>query len=362
MVFCECLNRRGIDQGSVSELVHTLTSVLARDFDVKVGTSEITASAPELGVQDNVKRVVLVGASILKKVVPHLTGQGLEVVDLCTPGWKVTPESVSELAGQLSRMNPGSNTAFILDLYGNSVTRAIIFDGSSTVAMKGAGGYHLPGRVSVCTNEIFGNLIELTMPIFEAVAANIRIIVPPQPRYLFQPCCNDRHHCTNVGQQGHADRLLSDTVHLRTQLKKKVISFKSGLTWVMDTCCGVSGTDDKPVPDKLAALRGVMTQDGVHLTDEGSKNFAVNIVETLARVQSGKCGKKSALFSTAAVNISGGSRHIWHGFSSPVGSRPGPVDRQHGGKATPAKNRPHTSHGPYQGNGSGRWNRGGKKY
>jgi hypothetical protein len=124
----------------------------------------------------------------------------------------------------------------------------------------------------------------------------------------------------------------------------------------------VSGTDDKPVPDKLTALRGVMTQDGVHLTAEGSKNFAENIVETLAKLQSGKCGKKSAMSSSAAVNISGAGRHFWHGFSSPVGSTPDPVDRQHGGKATPNRIRPHTSHGPYQGNGSGRWGRGGKKY
>ncbi len=52
-------------------------------------------------VQDNVKRDVLLGASNLKEVGPHLEEEGYEVVNLCKGGWMISPESVSDIVKQL---------------------------------------------------------------------------------------------------------------------------------------------------------------------------------------------------------------------------------------------------------------------
>jgi len=131
----------GIDQGSSSELLHTVSKVLGRDFKIPVGTGITPASARTAdSVQEHVKRVVLVGASNLKKVVKSLEAEGLEVVDLCTPGWTVTPSNAEKLVNILKNGNPCHNTVYVFDLYGNSSFRATLFDGSTTMPVKLGGG------------------------------------------------------------------------------------------------------------------------------------------------------------------------------------------------------------------------------
>jgi len=213
----------GIDQGTVDELIEATKSVLNRDFNIPVGTGGPTpASAPDTGVLENVKRVVLVGASILKQVASSLAEEGFEVVDMCIPGWKITPDSISELKKKLESAKLSQNTAVIFDLFGNSCTRATLFDGSTTVPLKGVGGFHLPGKVSVCSEEIFTNLLDIAKPVIDATVGTIRLIVPPQPRHLFDPCCVDRSHCTNMGDPSHAGTVLAANLKLRAVLKRKM--------------------------------------------------------------------------------------------------------------------------------------------
>jgi hypothetical protein len=131
----------GMDKGTVDEILDTIRNVLSRDFNISAGTGGNAGSArADGGVQENVKRVVLVGASILKRVANILREEGYDVVDLCIPGWTVTPENVEALLAQMKNCNPCQNTAFIFDLFGNSCFRTTLFDGSTSMPMKGGGG------------------------------------------------------------------------------------------------------------------------------------------------------------------------------------------------------------------------------
>jgi len=213
----------GLDQGTVGELIDATKNVLNRDFNIPVGTGGTTpASAADTGILENVKRVVLVGASILKQLSSSLAEEGFEVVDMCIPGWKITPDSVSDLKKKLELAKLSQNTAVVFDLFGNSCTRATLFDGSTTVPLKGVGGFHLPGKVSVCNEEIFNNLLEIAKPAIDATVGTIRLIVPPQPRHLFDPCCMDRTHCTNMGDPSHAGTVLAANLKLRAAVERKV--------------------------------------------------------------------------------------------------------------------------------------------
>ena len=90
----------------------------------------------------------------------------------------------------------------------------------------------------------------------------------------------------------------------------------------MDTCAAVPVSEDKTVTDKLALLKLVTTKDGVHLTSVGANCVATNIAGKLEKLQEGTLGKKIALPPSAgSVNVSGGNRHHWHGFVSPVGTK-----------------------------------------
>jgi len=140
----------GIDQGTVRGLLHTIATVLDRDFKISVGAGLTPASTRTAdGVQEHVKRVVLIGASNLKRVVGDLQREGFEVIDLCIPGWTVNPVNVHKLVTTLKNSNLSQNSAVVFDLFGNSCFRATLFDGSTVMPVKEGGGYHLPGSVDV---------------------------------------------------------------------------------------------------------------------------------------------------------------------------------------------------------------------
>jgi hypothetical protein len=305
----------GLDHRSLVEVLSVMSLTLSRDFNITVSTRARPVSTMGVGdIQENVKRIVLVGASILKRVTPILIEEGYEVVDLCEPGWKISPESVTELENKVKQMASSSNTAFVLDLFGNSSFRATLFDGSTILPIKGAGGFHLPGEVGVCKEDIFARLVNAAKPVMDATGESLTVIVPPLPRYLHGPCCTNVAHCTNMGREGHKEMLLADTMGLRAILKRKTATISRGRHWVMDTCSAVHDPEQKTVAEKVEALRTAVAKDSVHLTADGYKNLARNIVVTVTKLQTLSTVSAASLFTGPA------RRNFWRGFSSPVGS------------------------------------------
>jgi hypothetical protein len=334
------------DKGTIHEILTSITAVLHRDFNITVGTGATTASAPKGGgVQENIKRVVLIGASNMKKIVPLFEAHGLEVVDMTVPGWVVTPGNVAEMVQKVKGVAPCQNTVYILELFGNSCTRVALFDGSTTLPIKGVGGYHLPGEVALCSDGIFFKLFEAVQPLLDAVGDHIRLLVPPLPRYMYHPCCGEQSHCTNVKTASYPETILMGNIRLRSLLKKKLAQGPNGTYWVADTCCMVSNANLKTVPEKLVELKGTFAQDGVHLTGLGYRNLAKNLCDLILQCQDVPLGSHRFQNKSAAVPLSGtGQRYFWRGFTSPVGSR-----KHHQGAnwVKAQKWRPHNSMGPY---------------
>ena len=333
---------RGLDKGSVDELLGSISEMVSRDFSVPVSASPVSASAViGDGVQANIKRLVLVGASNLRAIVGMLQAEGYETVDLTVPGWCVSPENVSELLAKLKNISLSNNTAVVFDLFGNSCTRVAIFDGSTSLPNKSAGGYHLKGEIVVCNDDIFDKLSDVVLPLFEMADSVPIVVFPPQPRYLFNGCCNDDTHCTNLKKEGFSESMLKTTIKLRTLLKKKLESKRSGPYRVMDTCAAVPEPAAKSVNDKLTELPAVSAKDGVHLTKVGYVNMTANLVHAIGMVQEGHTGK---IGSAAVSYVTGSGRHHWRGFTSPVGSKL--AGHQHGMHKW-ERSRPHHNHGPY---------------
>jgi hypothetical protein len=246
-----------LDQGHVGELVDSIACTLRTEFSIDVRTTgESCASAGE-GSAVGVTRLVTIGASVLKQVASELAKRGHEVTDMSVPGWKLTPESVMDIAERIKGLNLDNSAIVILDLYGNSCSRAVLFDGSMTVPQKGNPGYHLPGKVGLVTSEIFSNLVEASLPIVDAIGEKVTLMLPPQPRYLFSPCCDNRAHCTNVGNPDYSEKLLSETIKLRSVLKRKVLSKKMSKVWILDTCTAVPNPEEKSSSEKLDLLSSV---------------------------------------------------------------------------------------------------------
>jgi hypothetical protein len=191
--------------------------------------------------------------------------------------------------------------------------------------LKGGGGYHLAGEVEICSNEIFKNLVELVLPLLEVGGECMRVVLPPQPRYLFNGCCRLVSHCTNIGSDGYASKLLGDTVALRALLKKMLLPKLShkGKFWILDSCAALVDPSGLAIPERLKGLGGVSAYDGVHQTAGGYQTIAANIFSSIRDLSKGTIGKPNlTVQGTSALSVAGGARTFtWHGFHSPIGAR-----------------------------------------
>jgi hypothetical protein len=200
----------GMDQGQSREILCTIGSVLSRDFKVEISTGVTSASAMKGdGAKEQIRNLVVIGASNLKRSIPHLNALGYGTMDLCTPGWMATPDNVTNLVNQLQLAKFGPEVGIILDLFGNSCTRFIDYDGSVTKPLKiaGTGGYHLPGEVTVIGEDIFSKLIGVVKPILDEVPDLVKIVIPPSPGTLTANAAKTRLIAQMLGKRATRKRL-----------------------------------------------------------------------------------------------------------------------------------------------------------
>jgi hypothetical protein len=257
-------------------------------------------------------------------VVKPLEELGFEVVNLCVPGWVATPTNVEVMMEKVKAVPADLATVVIYDLFGNSTFRYENYDGSVFMPLKIRGGYHLLGEVTVSTDSIFSKQVETVRPLLESVPGSGCVVVPPQPRYLFNGCCADSEHCTNVPNKDHSSKLLAATMRMRENLKKKLHS-KLSKYWVADSCMacpGGTGGTDRVAADRIACLKDVCAADGVHFSVDGYRNIAVYLKNVVTDLCSGKLGKSNlSVHNTVSSAVSGTGQHFWRGISSPVGSK-----------------------------------------
>jgi hypothetical protein len=314
---------KGVDKGSQVELLSAIASLLNRDFGIPVGVRNDSGNAIKTGsTKETLRKLILVGASNLHRTANSLKQLGWDVVDLSAPGWVATPANVEEMANKLRQLEIDEGTAVVFDLFGNSAYRYESYDGSILTPVKIGGGYHLVGDVKLCTDSIFSRQVDTVLPLLEAAKGVWRIIIPPQPRYLYSGCCTAEGHCTNISSPSHAEKLMGDVLHVRDVLKRKLLNKLDGKFWLADSCMASTVSADKTAKERAESLRTVSAMDGVHYTGDGCNVFAHNIANTAQGLGTGKMGPYKKQFASSS-SVAGPGRvcnHYWKGVTSPVGS------------------------------------------
>jgi hypothetical protein len=77
-------------------------------------------------------------------------------------------------------------------------------------------------------------LIENTLPLLFELQKYNKIILPPLPHYLFRGCCPDYGHAGNVSEEGYLKEMLEGLTHLRSVLKKQIVSIGLDRVWVSE--------------------------------------------------------------------------------------------------------------------------------
>jgi hypothetical protein len=216
------------------------------------------------------------------------------------------------MISKTSGLHVDGSTAFIFDLLGNSAYRFEQFDGTQSLPFKANSKYHLAGNVVTCAPSTFKKLVEGIIPIIACKKDSVGLVVPPLPRYIFSGCCDQKDHCPNITDPDHPRKMLADIICLRNSLKKIVSSHGLTNTRVLDSCCVTKCTGTANTEMRLAAIRDVMSHDGVHYLSEGYANLADNCVTAMEETVR-KC-------ETAPVDSSQ-QKHFWRGFRSTVGAK-----------------------------------------
>jgi hypothetical protein len=242
-----------------------------------------------------------------------------------------TPDNIATLVEKLKNADPDDNTTVILELFGNSTFRYRQFDGTMALPFKASNGYHLEGEVGVCEDDVFLKLVATTKDLFDAIAPCVKIVVPPLPRHLYNPCCNNRKHCTNFKSEGYELKLLHSTTHFRPLLKDSISKMGVGRFFVLDGIGGLlgipAGENRGAAAEIVRELKNYCGSDGVHYTETGLANFARTAISAMEGVRSGSLTKSG----TDAKGISGkqsSGSYFWRGFISPIGHAGGKADRQ----------------------------------
>jgi hypothetical protein len=183
----------------------------------------------------------------------------------------------------------------------------------------------MQGPVVICDTEIYRRIVKTLGPVMLSAQDAVKVSVPPLPRYIFSPCCQNPRHCTNLNTEGAAEKLLNGVSGLRNLLKAECKKMNIQNHWILDgigTLAGVpvgqtAGSNKELLPE----LKDAVADDGVHLTTDGYRKLAQSIISAIDGIRSG------SLTKSLARNVSGpastGRDFFWRGFVSPVGDAAG---------------------------------------
>jgi hypothetical protein len=348
-----------MDRKVTTELVRILITALQKNFSISIG-SEVILPRASIASEDpqDIQHIVCIGSSIVKQLIPFLQALGYKVTDLSRPGWLATEDNIKTLIDTMSTLNIEPGIGIVLDLFGNCSFRYENFDGTQSLPFKEGGKFHMAGPVVTCNDDIFRRITRTLAPVLLSAQKEIKIVIPPLPRYIFDSCCGNTTHCSNLQNEEHVEKILSGTTRLRNVLKKEMAGMGVRGHWILDGVGSLLGTEpgksSGSVRDAVPELRSVLAKDGVHLTQLGNKNVAGSIVSALKKMQAGilKSDNSPAnLFSGPSTLVAKHKEYFWKGFISQTGDMVGRA-RQSAGCA-PSKRergRSHTGFKPYRRN------------
>jgi hypothetical protein len=306
---------RGMVSEASNELLSTLIKLLQCNFAIAANSEEIFSAEPawqESGFEK--KTVYIFGGSNMKNVIHLLDKEKFEIVDRTVPGWVPNPANLTQISNTLGSAAPGSMA--ILDLLGNVSYRYMQCDGTLALPYKMGGKYHFEGELLTLSQSTLVSILGSIKPSLSSTTCHL-CLLSPLPRHLHDGCCKSAEHCTNVGKDGHAEKILGELNAIRTSCENtlnhfgiKNYSMPDLLKLMMPACIGIS--------EYALSLKHLFKDDGVHLNADGMRCLA-NALTSLIGNQSGT-GEKPSTVRPSNVSGPRPRTFYWRGFVSPVGT------------------------------------------
>jgi hypothetical protein len=189
-------------------------------------------------------------------------------------------------------------------------------DGTLALPYKMGGKHHFEGEILTLSQSSLVSILGSIKPSLSDTTCHL-CLLSPLPRHLHDGFCKSTDHCTNVGKEGHAEKILGELNGIRTSCENtlnhfgiKNYSMPDLLKLMMPACIGIS--------EYALSLKHLFKDDGVHLNADGLRCLA-NALSSLIENQGGTSEKPRTVRPS---NVSGPRPRTfyWRGFVSPVGT------------------------------------------
>jgi hypothetical protein len=308
----------GMDCVASNELLSALINKLKCTYATSANTEDIFPAEPaEFESTPTQKTVHLFGGSNMKKIAPELELNNFTVIDHTVPGWVPTPCNIAKLSELIEKIDPVDYV--VADLLGNVTLRYMQADGTLAMPYKSEKKYHFEGDITICTMANLKLIFDNLKPALLKCRCHL-VLTPPLPRHFHNGCCLSSDHCTNVGSEKHAEKMLGSLNAIKTACASNLDSIGQ-IDYSVPDLIKLSMPACTGLPEYAAALQTHMCSDGVHFTDSGYKCLASGLSNHINSI----ADNKSKNFSAVPINISGTRRagkqsFYWRGFVSPVGT------------------------------------------
>jgi hypothetical protein len=158
-------------------------------------------------VNSNGSRVFAIGGSHITRLVGSLAESGISVVNLASPGWKLSEHAALDLCLKLCNYNANSSDFILIDPVSNSIFCGTDTDGNMIKPVRQNDGWHITGELNIRTKSYLKVLLG-HLKIVTASFPDLKIMVLlPIPRYVSSKCCDSADPITNFDDPAYVAEL-----------------------------------------------------------------------------------------------------------------------------------------------------------
>jgi hypothetical protein len=192
-----------------TRIINTLMREINDSFAMNLDENpDLERSSSQVYTSDDVqKRVFLIGASHVKRIVGGLVALNQDIVDLSRPGWKADTGKLDDIAARLSQYDLSGSDIVVIDPLANNVVCGTGTGGKLTEQIKIDGKWHVSGSLAYEPKSVLRSVLnEVAAKLFSGAEPTL-LVFSPLPRYVIEPCCASNDHVQNLGSTEYITEL-----------------------------------------------------------------------------------------------------------------------------------------------------------
>jgi hypothetical protein len=278
-----------MEQHIVLTMIQEINNMFLLELSSTVCFDRRFEAADEVFEDDGRTRVILVGASHLQRLSEHLDCEKWRIVDLTRPGWRITDQSVRDLATDVEDAMMDAemdNSIMVFHLLDNNVYMVDKPGGEKCLPSKGQdGAYHIDGKLCVAGRDTVKELFCAVLPIIKAGGDCRKIILSPLSRYWVAPCCCGSGHHVNYNDPGYLPGLGDSVYRIRDHLRdlahlKRIRKYR---VFCPNRLIGMGERGDDPSIEELRVVADRWGTDPVHPAADTYRVMAEKLEEEMMR-------------------------------------------------------------------------------